>query len=198
MVVSFLLFIFALNKKEIMYKGKEICQGCGKSGVEKQRWEKDSLCQECKNLLQLGQARDFDNKIEYVGVTDWHNGYQNIGDVSLDKFANKILEALHNPTAEIKERINFPRQQYLGQTYYKIPKNTAEPLKQFFLDLNEFARQVKDAKEKAINSANAHILSEKIKIFNEGVDAGKNLLIQLNNGTLTVSDFDKKLPYSAK
>jgi hypothetical protein len=181
-----------------MYKGKETCQGCRKSGIEKPRWDKDRLCEECNDLLKLGQARDFDNKIEYVGVSDWHNGYRNIGDISLDKFANAILDALNNPTAKEVERIDFPRAQYSGQTFHKIPKNTAEPLKQFFLDLNEFAKQVSDAKERALSSANSHIFNEKQRIFNEGVDAGKNLLFQLNNGDITISEFGNKLPYSNK
>lgn len=38
-----------------MYQGKEICQGCGKTGKEQWRSSKNELCRSCKNQLEAGK-----------------------------------------------------------------------------------------------------------------------------------------------
>ena len=39
----------------MIYKGKEPCQGCGKTGKQVPRTSKDSLCDDCKKHLLLGK-----------------------------------------------------------------------------------------------------------------------------------------------
>lgn len=49
-----------------MYKGKEICQGCHRPGAEHPRWNKDSLCEDCKKSLAVGRAAEKNEAPDFI------------------------------------------------------------------------------------------------------------------------------------
>ncbi len=187
-----------LHKK---YKGLEVCQGCNKSGSDNPRDNKNSLCSSCDRIFKLGSSKDFESNIEYIRVHDWHNGYNSLewGDNTLDHLANELLGKLHNPFADTKGSVDFPRRQHLGQNLYSIPVVYAESLKNFFIELNKKINDMKNKKEaldkKCRHAVDDVIKNERQRIFDEGISEGKNLLMQLNKGTLSVSDFENTVKY---
>src|SRR3990172_275483 len=67
--------------------------------------------------------------------------------------------------------------------YYKIPAAAFEPLQEFFLAMDRAAEDMSpDNIEKAVGDATR---KERNKIYNEGVEHGRNLLFALNDGTIT-------------
>lgn len=177
------------------YTGKEPCQGCGLSVVNKPREVKNELCEECKKVLKIGRRVEVENLIEYVTVKDWHSGHSSIdfNDTSLDVLANALLESLHNPNASSKTQIAFMRSQYLGASWYNIPVKVSESLKNFLGALDNKIQEIRRLKNDAELNARNAVANEKNTIYNAGVEEGKNLLIQLNNGSLSIDDFNKKL-----
>jgi len=178
-----------------MYTGKEICQGCKKTGEAVPRPNKNSLCITCDSALKEGLSIDFENKIEYSLVRDWHNGYTSFGmdNNLLDTLANELLSSLHNTNAKISNQISFSRSQCHGSVHYNIPTKIASSLNKFLDELNVEVRKIKMIKDDAEREARQAVSVEKNRIFNEGVEKGRELLFSLNNGDLTMDDFSKKI-----
>ena len=180
------------------YKGKEICQGCGLSGNDKPREDKNRLCRTCQDFLYKGKSIEFELKTEYIRVVDWHNGYADFNfdtDISLDKLANIILEALNNEKAKVVSEVAFPRRQHAGQTYYKIPLKIVEPLKDFFQFTNEYIKNLKKSYSELGKQAKEKVSEEKDRIYNEGIERGRQILVQLNDGAISMNDFNSKETY---
>lgn len=182
-----------------MYKGKEICQGCSKTGEENPGDKKESLCSKCKTSFNLGLSIEFEKNTAYTTVRDWYNGFSSIDfdDKMLDCLGNELFQALNNPNAKpTGAQISTDRGQHNGSALYTIPTNVVEPLNKFLRCLNSKIREIREIKNNADLYARNAVSLEKDKIYNEGVEAGRNLLFQLNNGEITTTDFDKKLKYN--
>ena len=176
-----------------MYKGKEPCQGCQKTGEEVNRQDKNSLCRVCKDYLRVGKTIEnkaaFDNS--YINVFQhWHA----FRVPELGVFAHEILEALDNPNAEA---IGFPEniKHEFGSNgkYYKVPSNCFEAIKKFFLTIEKKTLELKDELDNLPKKAQEAIRAEKNKIFNEGLEEGKNLLFSLNAVSITLDEFNQKI-----
>lgn len=182
-------------KTNTWYVGKDICQGCKKSGVEKPRFEKNSLCEDCKKALNLGKAKDFELSQKYISVKDWVNGLASFDfhDKTLDNALNRIFEALDNKTApEIAGRFDSLRSQPHGYIYYKIPENVFQPIQDLFKALNEIVLKLRKEKESLPALAKMEVEKQKEDLFNEGVKRGRDLLFGLNSGEISLSDFNER------
>ncbi len=180
-----------------MYKGKEICQGCKTSGEINPREVKDSLCKKCNEALKLGRSIEFENTTQYTRVKDWYHGFATIEfeDKLLDDLATDLLKSLDNKDAEASNSMDFPRSQPHGFVFYKIPTNIATSLKVFLTGLNGKIKEIRKSKEDAELYAKEAVKEERNKIYNEGVSKGRQLLVQLNSGEITLSDLEKKQNY---
>lgn len=179
-----------------MYIGKEVCQGCSKSGEESRRDSKNSLCNLCKKVLALGRTAAKEDALEYSRIVDWFNGYPHLerGEFSLDALANNLFKILNNDNAIVTQGdVRTPRAQPHGSTFYKLPTDLAPALLTFFSHLSEDIKSIKLIKEEAEREARRAVSVEKNRIFNEGVEKGRELLFSLNNGSITMEDFSKKI-----
>lgn len=172
-----------------MYTGKETCQGCGRPGDEAPRSEKNKLCTQCKDELTIGRGvkrkKDIASGCAYV-----FQHYHAFRTTELNHLVHKILSALHNDNAETEGSIvNLKYSSGSNGKYYKIPLEAFEPLKEFFLAIDKAAEELApDNIAKAVKEATRN---ERNKIYNEGVEHGRNLLFALNDGTITPADFAK-------
>ena len=176
-----------------MYTGKEKCQGCGKSGAENPRWEKDNLCESCKSLLNLGKAKDVELTKEYKDIRQHLHAYSTN---ELNSIVHEILGALNNPTVG---RTAVPEALFYSSgdnvRYYHIEAKLFEPLRKLFGDLNTLYRDVKKQQESIPADVRLETDMYKNEIYNQGVARGRNLLIQLNSGGITPEDFLKDQRY---
>ena len=178
-----------------MYTGKEICQGCKKTGREEKRFHKNDLCEPCKSVLKKGNSIEFENNIEYTQVKDWYNGFNSIDfeDNSLDTLANRFFESLNNKYTKPLSYESTKRSQPHGSVSYNIPKDIFEHLNNFLNQLNIKISEINKIKEDSKEYARNAVREEKNKIYNEGVEKGRELLFSLNNGSITMEDFDKRI-----
>jgi hypothetical protein len=180
-----------------MYQGKEVCQGCSLSGEVVARINKNNLCNKCIELIRDARMNQHEDAVDYVSIRDWFSGFPSyeFKDKSLDSLANNILSILHNENATTLKDSKTIRSQPLGSIFYKIPISIEEPLLYFF---NTLAIKIKDVRlyiEESEEIARTAMQKEKDRIYNEGVEKGKQLLLQLNSGNLTMSEFEKALKY---
>jgi len=175
-----------------MYKGKEICQGCEITGTENPRLKKEGLCESCKQFLETGKASKIYTEIKYTNVFLHYHAYytQHVSD-----FAHSLLDVLQNPTAKYAGGYNDLAERYNGCNgkRYIIDEKLLLPLRQFFKELDSNEIEFKNKIENLPKIVGEAIKDEKNKIFNEGVEKGRELLFSLNNGDLTMDDFSKKI-----
>jgi len=184
-----------------MYNGKEICQGCRKSGTEKSREAKYSLCPDCAKMLKLGKAKEVELKHDYTYIRQFMFALR---DIEIDGYAKidlnstlcNLIKSLNNSNAERSETIIGLIGQYYDNSYSAIiPSDIIEPIKHLFLSMQDIVIRMKKEKEDLPKLAKEQVDMERDRIFNEGVEIGKSLLFQLNSGGLSLHDFDKKLNY---
>jgi len=184
------------------YSGKEPCPGCKKPGNENSRDSKNSLCWSCDKIYKLGQAKDKELSEEYVRVTSWPNNMAsfNFDDRSLGNFLGRFLKIMDNPNAKYEETIRQPfhKHNIHGSRSHIIPKKLVEPLTEFFEEMNKFVYDLKEESENIPKKAREAVQEEKDRIYNEGIDKGRDLLMQLNGGDITQKDFEDNLTYRSR
>jgi len=182
-----------------IYQGKEVCQGCRKPGTEVPRYSKDELCKSCSEILKLGLAKDFKNKEEYTSVSSWPTSLPSLdfGDRTLSDLLRGLLDGLHNPHAESTGNLFHPfnSPNIHGSVNHKIPTRVVEPMKEFFEKIQTIIKEIKQEKDGLPNMAKEAVQEEKNRIYNEGIEKGRDLLFQLNQGSITQEDFAKNLYY---
>lgn len=173
--------------KNRWYNGKELCQGCKQPGFDKPRDSKDDLCRHCKESLAKGMA--ISGKIEgYCFFFQHYHAYHK--DISF--LLHDILACLHNEHVHDHESRDSMKSAWGSNgKFYTIPCALYGPIKNKFDALDALCRELDTIPEKTKAAANA----ERTKIYNEGVEMGRNLLMQLESGGLTMDDFAKNIPY---
>jgi hypothetical protein len=173
-----------------MYKGKERCAGCGKSGIELPRVEKDKLCHNCREIYNKGVAERNEEETEYTQVFQHFHAFYNkdLGSLAID-----VLQALNNSKAKSKktEPAGFKYNYGSNGIRVNIPSKTFELLKDFFVKAEEVFSKHREEVEKLPKIIEEKVREEKNRIYNEGIEAGRDLLNQLNRGELTIEDFNK-------
>lgn len=157
-----------------MYKGDKLCSCCNKPGSESVRYSATDICVKCYDLYKLGYATKEQNDKK----TDiYYNAFiapTYTGDVSACSIAYaaliKTCKLLEEPQQKITEQYRIGHSESSRSERIVLEKNIAESIK----DLHT-----------AIFSA---IKSSYIK----GKSEGASLLISLNNGDLTLANFDEQ------
>lgn len=173
-----------------MYYGNEPCVGCNRPATEQPRPEKKSLCPDCANALAAGLA--YARQIEpHVRFFQHYHAYSR----EVSKLVHTILGALHNPTAPYK--MTEPLKWSLGDNgaRYIIPARCLEPLRIFFEQIDQKAIQIEEELKRLPETVKRAVDHERTEIFNQGIEKGRNLLMQLESGGITMEDFYKNIPY---
>lgn len=182
-----------------MYQGKEVCQGCSRPGTEAQRYSKDELCRECTESIKLGRAKEVEISEEYSEVTSWAGSLPSLDfhDNTLSRLLSGLLKGLHNPYAKATSSLSHPFNplNIHGSDRHRIPTRVVEPMKEFFDKIKTVIKEIREEKESLPKMAQEAVQEEKDRIYNEGIERGRNLLFQLNQGEITETDFAKKLTY---
>lgn len=186
-----------------MYKGKEPCQGCGKTGREVSRYSKNQLCPPCMDSLKLGRVREYEEKFQYVSLNQHYFAFHTPKtEINLNTTVHKFLKSLDTGERMGKYVEDIKYSWGSNREAFSIPKPLYEPLKQFFNEmeayLREYADKVEAESSKFYYDRKKILQEERDKIYNEGVEMGRNLLMQLESGGLSMEDFAKNLSYPSK
>lgn len=173
-----------------MYKGKEVCQGCKKPGSDVPRRNKEDLCNNCAEKLKLGLSVTHESSIEYAYVFQHYYAFH--GEF-LNKMIHEILEALHNPFAEVPGGIEYIKWTTGSNgKRYKIDKRVLQPLKTLFIDLEKRIEDLSKQEERIPSLVRLETQKVKNEIYKEGIEKGKQLLLQLNAGDISINDFNNQ------
>jgi len=174
------------------YKGKAVCVGCKLSGEENPRIAKDELCNSCKRLLELGKGvKENSDGYSIIQLGRWNihhaalkkedrpdkfNFYQGTGnpyyvgnDISgnLCITFNNLMKTIDAGEKDKIEYRVFMKEH--GETIF-VKTETALAYYEFIKSLVIYSRAIAETEFKR----------------------GKQLLIGLNNGTLTLKDFEER------
>ena len=158
------------------YTGEAKCHGCGKSGSESTRLEKESLCYKCEDVLRKGK--------EYIRLLEEDNCKYSLFRVFRSAFLwnsacfNEVSELLksldvgYNKANANKSDNDYYIGSYAsGHTTVYLKETVAEKMKLFI-----------DAVKKE--------LEEQLK---RGQEEGTSLLVGLNEGSISMSRFEETL-----
>lgn len=172
------------------YEGKELCAGCKKTSQESPRTRKNDLCWVCEEALEYGRAKKHEDGIEYQRVRQHYHAYRSN---ELNKLLHDLLKSLHNPSAKAGgyEEVKH----YFGDNvgWYTIPSHTFKVVVEFMQRLEDKMKDITEQYEGIEPAAKIAVSNEKNRIYNEGVQKGRELLMSLNNGEISMSDFSKSI-----
>lgn len=186
-----------------LYKGAAPCPGCGRTGEEVARSSKDSLCNDCMNTLKIGRVivkeRNLDRK--YFLMDDLTKGFMTwylIRDYDIDGSLRELLRTFSQ--FDSRYAVGFCRQETMlaGQAgsgtscdCFVLPKVTFEAAKKLCHAIKDAADELNRERDNYKDELDKKLNEERNRIYNDGVAHGRNLLMQLNRGEISVNDFEK-------
>lgn len=190
-----------------MYKGKQPCPGCGRTGEEHPRYNKDGLCQECALKLKLGREVSDFYGMEYGMVRMPELSRCEMTWYRIPKFQDALkefFETITNFSPDFAKHYgDKPADQYIigdpgsscGSDKLVLPTKSIEAAKKLCEALSNTAWEIKLEKDNMRKELMTEVDMERERIYNEGVAHGRNLLMQLNNGEISPNDFIKPCKY---
>jgi hypothetical protein len=189
-----------------MYQGKEVCQGCGKPGSEQWRHEKNDLCGSCRENLNYGieKKKDDDPTVYKTVDAKWYKlRFYNDGDVGrgLEDAFVSLLKSIDRPTMKSTGWVElFSHDAANGggaSHHFKITEQQADSIKAVCCILtkqqDDYLKKMKDIEKEREAALSKVVRDERNRIFNEGIEKGRDLLFQMNEGQITMEDFNSKI-----
>lgn len=190
------------------YKGKEPCPGCGCTGEERPRFDKNGLCQKCKSELEIGRAISEERGLQrqsysFEELTRCFLTWYSVPIERIDGALRKLLRTF----SRFDQKYANGREDINKQTYYNggtshdtfvLPTDTVDAAKELYEAINDVARNLNKEKDNYRKVLEEEFAAERDKIYNEGVAHGRNLLMQLNNGEITADQFIAPAKYKRK
>lgn len=175
------------------------CPICGNTTERPQ----NKLCKDCEKLILLGKdflklQEDLKNQTHvpaYIGT--WSRRfYLNKTHFSLDE---KLYELLHElvfliskPMPDEYDRYDF----YSNSKMYAYNHPKKEEIKIFEIDREEPGKHIifnNKRKAEILNELKNTIEKALLEVEKSGIEYGKNILMQMHKGDITVKDFDDNI-----
>ena len=185
-----------------MYKGKEPCAGCGKTGEERWRFSKNSLCHQCQDTLAIGRSLIQERSLErgFFNMDELMTAFMTWYAVpvpEIDSALRELLRTFSKFDTRYSGGISPMQKQFLaGQAgcgtshdNFCLPRCTFEAARKLCQVIEKTAQELKYDRQHYKEELEAELAKEKDVIFNKGVDKGRNLLFQLNNYEITPEQF---------
>ncbi len=184
-----------------IYNGSRPCQGCNVPGSEKSRSSVDSLCRDCQKLLILGKGVKEGPKGFSVIVIN-RNNFNRITMSSWNMFPSKFHDQTGSPP--YVSDFGYAKTDIKGASNKEIADlimSLCEKLECGEKPEYEYTIHMDDGRESFhIPTTAAIAIFELLKGFclwgnaisDQRFKAGKNLLIGLNEGSITLQDFERR------
>lgn len=185
------------------YDGKEPCPGCGRPGTKEPRPTKSGLCRECSEAVNLGRAliRERDLKRDYYRLDEFQDALLTwyavpIGKV--DTALRKLLSTFSTFDSRhakgcrgLSNVLTGKLEATTARDLFVLPTETYEAANELCCTLKDVCWELKKERDNMREQLMAEVREQKNAIYNEGVQHGRNLLMQLNNGEIAPDDFVK-------
>lgn len=186
-----------------LYKGTAPCPGCGRPGTEVPRQSKDGLCLGCTELLNIGRQLRKEQKLDrdYFLMDDLTTGFMTWYQIC-NKDIDGCLRELLRTFSQFDSRYahGYYRQDSMLVGYagggtspdcFVLPKVTFEAARKLCQAINDAVGELNRERDNYKDELDKKLNEERNRIYNDGVAHGRNLLMQLNRGEISVNDFEK-------
>ena len=187
-----------------LYEGTAPCPGCGRTGEEVARRSKDSLCHDCMNALEIGKAIVKERNLvrNYYLMDDLRIGLMTWYTIPIREIENALTDLLSTfsqfDSKHVATKDGFNGSILVGKLEaatardrFILPNITFEAAKRLCESLREACLQLKNDRDNYKDELDKKLNEERNRIYNDGVAHGRNLLMQLNRGEISVNDFEK-------
>ncbi len=183
------------------YEGDKPCPGCGRTGRQVARISKDDLCDDCKTALKIGKTiikeRELQRDLYRIpelkrAQISWYA----VPIKEIEFSLKKLLESFSRFDSRFASYNTefFGRPEYsCGQHNFVLPTVTYESAKELTENIIRFCNQLNEEKRTYKKELDEQLAEQKNEIFNAGVAKGRNLLLQLNRGEVTLEEFNKPI-----
>lgn len=189
-----------------MYRGSSKCPGCGQTGYDSPRENKDSLCLGCKRIYKIGKnVEDYYNlsRTWYV-IPDhkqmyltWYTIRIKAIDYALDELLRSVSvfdKEFCSRAADWRDSLLTGRlDPLISRVTYSLPepcidaaKNLCDVVRQVCNDLEEKENNYKKELEYSFKQIED-------EVFKKGIKEGTNLLFSLNRGEITQEEINKRI-----
>jgi hypothetical protein len=167
-----------------------VCQGCKKTGNEKPRGKKDDLCCDCYDIFNAGVVSTKESNQGYTSIFVHINAKYHRKTID---WVYKVLTFLHTPEGNItvSSPYLYDKLGYIGSNgeNFVVRYDVLREILPLIDEVEEFFRDKDVAIKTTIKTLNESLLAAKNDIYNQGVERGKNLLLGLEAGTISMEDF---------
>ena len=183
------------------YEGSAPCPGCGRTGEQVARKAKDALCHDCQEQLRIGRAIAQERQLErnYYKMEDlivaeltWYT----IPVAEIDKKLRNLLRTFSvfdsrnaNSACGNEMCLAGRLEATTARDAFVLPRVTFDAAKELSGALKDVCWDLKEQRENYRKELDAQLADQKNEIFNQGVARGRNLLLQLNSGEITLQEF---------
>ena len=188
------------------YEGNAPCPGCGRPGSEKARDSKDSLCYDCINMLEIGHAicKERDLARNWYKMDDLRLADMTWYTIPINEVAY-ALKNLLKTFSQFDEKYASYKGNYsehllagrfeatTGRDTFVLPEVTFKAAQELCNSLKDACEQLNFDRNNYHSELNLELAKQKDEIYNEGVKCGRNLLLQLNSGEITIDEFSKRI-----
>lgn len=183
------------------YEGSAPCPGCGRTGEQVARKAKDALCHDCQEQLRIGRAIAQERQLErhYYKMDDLIVAEPTWYTIPIDEIDKKLRNLLRTFSvfdsrnasyASGNERCLAGRlEATTARDAFVLPRVTLDAAKELCGALKDACWDLKEQRENYRKELDAQLADQKNEIFNQGVARGRNLLLQLNSGEITLQEF---------
>ena len=184
-----------------LYKGKNPCPGCGRTGEEHPRFSKDGLCMECAEALKIGKALIEERNLERGSycLEELTKAFLTWYTIRTDKIERALRNLLSKFSKfDSKYAAGCTHRAIIGEIsatcgrdVFVLPTETYEAAKELCEAVRDASYEIEQKRDNYKKELDKELANEKNRIYNEGVAYGRNLLMQLNNNEITPDEFTK-------
>lgn len=182
------------------YEGPAPCPGCGRTGEQVARKAKDALCHDCEEQLRIGRAIAQERQLErnFYRLEDLMTAQMTWYTIPIREIEMKVCNILRTFSAfDVRHAGYTSNQQLVGRFdavtarhNIVLPVVTYEAAKDLCEALKDACWDLKEQRKNYQKELDAQLAEQKNEIFNQGVARGRNLLLQLNRGEITIQEFE--------
>lgn len=183
------------------YNGQAPCPGCGRTGEQVARKAKDALCHDCEEQLRIGRAIARDRQLErnYYRLDDLIIAKMTWYTIQVEEIDKKLRNLLRTFSVfDARNASYIPSHEaclagrieaVTAHDCFVLPRVTLDAAKELCGALKDACWDLKKQRENYRKELDAQLADQKNEIFNQGVARGRNLLLQLNRGEISIDTF---------
>ncbi|MTB53027.1 hypothetical protein [Lewinella sp. W8] len=146
--------------------------------------------------MEKGKSVQVVEAMEYVSFRmTWYFFHND----ELDRFVRSLFRSVHNPNAKsIRHEKDFNGSALTSDDWFVVPGKVYYAVRDFAFNIRDKIKSLEQREAEIQPSIDKAVREQYDKIYNEGIERGRNLLVSLALDDISMSDLtgQKKEPYT--